>query len=144
MLRKEVLRQFKEIPYLMESKTYPDMKKISNFQTIYSLRLLTLPSMCIVIPMIMVVVYGNRDLLHGFLLSCLIIALTQGFTWSIIGDLVYNVSLKIDEGFFGGENSRSQKNVVYALEYASIYNEALAPNHNVLIKLISLSFVMFS
>ena len=51
MLRKEVLRQFKEIPYLMESKTYPDMKKISNFQTIYSLRVLTLPSMCIVLPM---------------------------------------------------------------------------------------------
>jgi len=140
--RNEVLRQFRELPYLLEGKSYPDMVKASNYHTVYSLKALSLPAMVVLLPLIAVVYFYGYMHVIPITVGILLAVPIQSFYWGVLGDATQQSKDYIKAGYQGGVDGRTYTYVSYANEYSLIYNDVLGPNYLVLMKLIVVCFAV--
>ncbi len=135
---KEIRRQFKEIPGLLEGKADPDTARCVDIATTAALKRMVLPGM---IAMLAPVVVGFGisaaalgGLLGGALISCVLLALTManaGGAWD-------NAKKHVEKGHHGGKGSDVHKAVVVGDTVGDPFKDTSGPSMNILINVMAI------
>lgn len=138
----ETLRQFKDIPYLLENKAKPDIIRATDNQARLSIDGLVIPGIIIVgIPIITAYIFGI-DILLGLILGVILTTSTQSFGISNTGDALHNIKNYIKKGHFGGQNSKTFKHAQIADNVGDAYKDLLGPAMNIMIKSICIITIL--
>ncbi len=135
---KEIRRQFKEIPGLLEGKAKPDTVKCVDIATSAALRKMILPgSAAVILPIAVGFILGAETLggmLGGALLSCVMLALTMansGGAWD-------NAKKYIENDNFGGKGSEAHKAAVVGDTIGDPFKDTSGPSMNILINVMAI------
>ena len=135
---KEIRRQFKEIPGLLEGKAEPDTVKCVDIATSAALKKMILPgASAVALPIIVGFSLGPETLggvLGGALLSCVMLALTManaGGAWD-------NAKKYIEKGNFGGKGSEAHKAAVVGDTVGDPFKDTSVPSMNILINVMAI------
>ena len=135
---KEIRRQFKEIPGLLEGKAEPDTVKCVDIATSAALKKMILPgASAVALPIIVGFTLGPETLggvLGGALLSCVMLALTManaGGAWD-------NAKKYIEKGNFGGKGSEAHKAAVVGDTVGDPFKDTSGPSMNILINVMAI------
>ena len=141
---KEVRRQFKEIPGLMEGKADADYTRCVDLCTKASLREMILPTiLAIVTPIVVGLILGHNGVIGmlagatatGFLLA--IFMANAGGAWD-------NAKKYIESGVHGGKGSDAHKAAVVGDTVGDPFKDTSGPSINILIKLLSMVSIVFA
>ena len=141
---REVRRQFKEIPGILEGKSKPDYARCVEISTKGAQKEMLVPSLlAIVVP---VVVGLLLDV--GGVLGLLAGGLACGFAMAIFmanaGGAWDNAKKYIETGAHGGKGSESHKAAVTGDTVGDPFKDTSGPSLNILIKLMSMVSVVFA
>ncbi|TVO79003.1 sodium-translocating pyrophosphatase [Sedimenticola selenatireducens] len=135
---KEIRRQFREIPGLMEGTADPDSARCVDIATTAALKKMILPGVIAVAsPMIIGFILGAESLggmLGGALLSCVLLALMManaGGAWD-------NAKKFIEKGNFGGKGSDVHKAAVVGDTVGDPFKDTSGPSMNILINVMAI------
>ncbi len=141
---KEVRRQFKEIPGLIEGEAEADYQRVINLSTASALREMVIPGiLAIAVPVAVGMVLGAAAL-GGFLIA----AVATGFVLAIMmanaGGAWDNAKKYIEQGHHGGKGSESHKASVVGDTVGDPFKDTSGPALNILIKLMSVVALVFA
>ncbi len=135
---KEIRRQFKEIPGLMEGKAEPDTASCIDIATTAALKKMILPgAIAVAAPMVIGFGFGAEALggmLGGALLSCVLLALmmaNSGGAWD-------NAKKYVEKGNLGGKGSDVHKAVVVGDTVGDPFKDTSGPSMNILINVMAI------
>lgn len=135
---KEIRRQFREIPGLMEGTADPDSARCVDIATTAALKKMILPGVIAVsAPMVIGFILGAEALggmLGGALLSCVLLALMManaGGAWD-------NAKKHIEKGNFGGKGSDVHKAAVVGDTVGDPFKDTSGPSMNILINVMAI------
>jgi len=141
---KEVRRQFKQIPGLMEGKAKPDYARCVDIATKGALKELILPSvLTIVTPLVVGFILG-KSALAGFLVGSILSGMVFAFLMSNAGGLWDNAKKYIEDGKFGGKGSDAHKAAVVGDTVGDPFKDTAGPSINTLLVVMSLTASMFA
>lgn len=139
----EVRRQFKEIVGLMDGKAEPDYAACIDICTVSAQKEMIVPSvLAIVSPIVCGLffgVYGVAGMLLGSTVTGFILAVmlsNAGGAWD-------NAKKSIEAGNHGGKGSEAHKAAVVGDTVGDPFKDTCGPSINILIKLISISAIVF-
>lgn len=140
----EVRRQFKEIIGIMEGKAKPDYARCVEIVTASAQKEMILPSgIALLFPLLVGIVLGieaNIGLLIASLVSGFVLAVmlaNSGASWD-------NAKKFIELGNFGGKSSEVHKASVVGDTVGDPCKDTAGPSLNILIKLMSMSSIVFA
>ena len=141
---KEVRRQFKEIPGIMEGTGKPDYARCVEISTVGAQKEMILPSLlALIVPVavgLLLDVGGVMGLLAG--------GLCCGFAMAIFmanaGGAWDNAKKYIEKGNLGGKGSENHKATVVGDTVGDPFKDTSGPSLNILIKLMSMVSVVFA
>jgi K(+)-stimulated pyrophosphate-energized sodium pump len=134
----EVVRQFKEIPFLIEKKAKPDMIRASDLTTFYTMNALILPGIIMILcPLTLGFIFGP-EMIITLSIGCILTAYQQSFDWSNLGDSLHNAKNHIESGHFGGKNSPNFQHIRPIEKIGIMYKDLLSPSNNILIKTLTI------
>ncbi len=143
---KEVRRQFREIPGLLEGKARPDYKTCVDISTRASLREMIAPGLLVILtPLVIGFLFGVQ-MLAGVLIGALISGVMLAISMANSGGAWDNAKKYIETGQLGGKGSETHKAAVVGDTVGDPFKDTSGPSLNILIKLmaiISLVFVPF-
>ncbi len=136
---KEIRRQFREIPGLLEGKAEPDTERCIDIATTAALKRMIAPG---VLAVAAPVVVGFSPLgpealggmLGGALIGCVLLALTManaGGAWD-------NAKKHVESGNFGGKGSDVHKAVVVGDTVGDPFKDTSGPSMNILINVMAI------
>jgi len=135
---KEIRRQFKEIPGLMEGTAEPDSVRCVDIATTAALKKMILPGViAVAAPMAVGFILGPETLggmLGGALLACVLLALmmaNSGGAWD-------NAKKHVENGHFGGKGSDTHKAVVVGDTVGDPFKDTSGPSMNILINVMAI------
>ena len=135
---KEIRRQFKEIPGLLEGKAKPDNERCVDIATKAALRRMVLPgALAVFAPVVIGFVFGAEALggmLGGALVTCVLMALTManaGGAWD-------NAKKYVEKGNFGGKGSDVHKAAVVGDTVGDPFKDTSGPAMNILINVMAI------
>ena len=135
---KEIRRQFKEIPGLMEGTAKPDSARCVDIATQAALRKMILPGVLAVgSPVVVGFLLGPEALggmLGGALISCVLLALMManaGGAWD-------NAKKYVEKGNLGGKGSDTHKAVVVGDTVGDPFKDTSGPAMNILINVMAI------
>ena len=135
---KEIRRQFREIPGLLEGKADPDTASCVDIATTAALKRMILPGVIAVgMPFLIGFVLGPASLggmLGGALLACVLMALTManaGGAWD-------NAKKFIEKGNHGGKGSDTHKAAVVGDTVGDPFKDTSGPAMNILINVMAI------
>jgi len=135
---KEIRRQFKEIPGLMEGTAEPDSAKCVDIATQAALRKMLLPgALAIAAPAVIGFTLGAAALggmLSGALITCVLMALMManaGGAWD-------NAKKHVEKGNFGGKGSDTHAAVVVGDTVGDPFKDTSGPAMNILINVMAI------
>ena len=135
---KEIRRQFKEIPGLLEGKAEPDTERCVDIATKAALRRMVPPGiLAVAAPVGVGFLMGPRTLggmLGGALLGCVLLALTManaGGAWD-------NAKKYVESGHYGGKGSDTHKAVVVGDTVGDPFKDTSGPSMNILINVMAI------
>ncbi len=135
---KEIRRQFKEIPGLMEGTAKPDNARCVDIATKAALRKMVLPgSLAVFAPVVVGFGLGAETLggmLGGALVSCVLLALTManaGGAWD-------NAKKYVEKGNLGGKGSDVHKATVVGDTVGDPFKDTSGPSMNILINVMAI------
>ena len=135
---KEIRRQFKEIPGLLEGKAKPDTAKCVDIATQAALRKMILPgSLAVLVPVIVGLLLGPKALggmLGGALICCVMMALMM----SNAGGAWDNAKKYVEKGNFGGKGSEVHKAAVVGDTVGDPLKDTSGPSMNILINVMAI------
>ena len=135
---KEIRRQFKEIPGLLEGKAKPDTAKCVDIATQAALRKMILPgSLAVLAPVIIGFLLGPKALggmLGGALICCVMMALMM----SNAGGAWDNAKKYVEKGNFGGKGSEVHKAAVVGDTVGDPLKDTSGPSMNILINVMAI------
>ena len=135
---KEIRRQFKEIPGLLEGKAKPDTAKCVDIATQAALRKMILPgSLAVLAPVIVGFVLGPKALggmLGGALICCVMMALMM----SNAGGAWDNAKKFVEKGNYGGKGSEVHKAAVVGDTVGDPLKDTSGPSMNILINVMAI------
>ena len=135
---KEIRRQFREIPGLLEGTGEPDTARCVDIATTAALKRMILPGV-IAVGMPFVVGFGMGPeslggMLGGALLSCVLLALMManaGGAWD-------NAKKFVEKGNFGGKGSDTHKAAVVGDTVGDPFKDTSGPSMNILINVMAI------
>ncbi len=134
---KEVRRQFKEIPGLMEGKVMPDSAKCVDISTRTALNGMMVPGMmCVVVPVVVGLTLGAGGL-AGVLVGALVSGLMLGIQNANSGGALDNAKKYIEEGHYGGKGTPTHAAAVVGDTVGDPLKDTVGPSINILIKLMA-------
>ncbi|MFC1782382.1 sodium/proton-translocating pyrophosphatase, partial [Planctomycetota bacterium] len=141
---KEVRRQFKEIPGIMEGKATPDYARCVEISTVGAQKEMVLPSLlALAMPVTVGLVFGV-----GGVMGLLAGGLACGFAMAIFmanaGGAWDNAKKYIEKGNLGGKGSDNHKATVVGDTVGDPFKDTSGPSLNILIKLMSMVSVVFA
>ncbi len=135
---KEIRRQFKEIPGLLEGTAEPDTAKCVDIATTAALKRMILPGVIAVgMPFLVGFVLGPSSLggmLGGGLLGCVLLALMManaGGAWD-------NAKKHVEKGNYGGKGSDVHKACVVGDTVGDPFKDTSGPSMNILINVMAI------
>jgi K(+)-stimulated pyrophosphate-energized sodium pump len=135
---KEIRRQFKEIPGLMEGTAKPDSGRCVDIATQAALRRMVLPgALAVIAPVVVGFGIGPAALggmLGGALISCVLLALTManaGGAWD-------NAKKYVEKGNLGGKGSEVHKAAVVGDTVGDPFKDTSGPAMNILINVMAI------
>ncbi len=135
---KEIRRQFREIPGLLEGTAEPDTVRCVDIATTAALRRMVLPGLLAVLsPVLVGFTLGPEALggmLGGALLGCVMLALTManaGGAWD-------NAKKYVEKGNFGGKGSDTHKATVVGDTVGDPFKDTSGPSMNILINVMAI------
>ena len=135
---KEIRRQFKEIPGLMEGKAKPDSGRCVDIATQAALKKMVIPGvLAVASPVVVGFVLGPEALggmLGGALVSCVLMALMManaGGAWD-------NAKKYVEKGNFGGKGSDVHKAAVVGDTVGDPFKDTSGPAMNILINVMAI------
>ncbi len=137
---KEIRRQFKEIPGLLEGKegVKPDPRKCVDISTASALRKMILPGLTAVIsPIIVGFVLGPASL-GGMLAGATVAGVLLALMMANGGGAWDNAKKFIERGELGGKGSDAHKAAVVGDTVGDPFKDTSGPSMNILIKLMSI------
>lgn len=135
---KEIRRQFRDIPGLMEGNADPDSARCVDIATTAALKKMILPGViAVTAPMVIGFILGPEALggmLGGALLACVLLALMManaGGAWD-------NAKKHIEKGNFGGKGSDVHKAAVVGDTVGDPFKDTSGPSMNILINVMAI------
>jgi K(+)-stimulated pyrophosphate-energized sodium pump len=134
---KEVRRQFKEIPGLMEGKVMPDSARCVDISTRTAINGMMVPGMmCVVVPIVVGLTLGAGGL-AGVLVGALVSGLMLGIQSANSGGALDNAKKYIEEGNYGGKGTPTHAAAVVGDTVGDPLKDTVGPSINILIKLMA-------
>ena len=135
---KEIRRQFKEIPGLLEGKAKPDTARCVDIATRAALRKMIAPgSLAVLSPVVIGFLLGPKALggmLGGALICCVMMALMM----SNAGGAWDNAKKFVEKGNFGGKGSDVHKAAVVGDTVGDPLKDTSGPSMNILINVMAI------
>ncbi len=135
---KEIRRQFKEIPGLLEGTAEPDTERCVDIATKAALKRMVLPGLLAVLaPVVVGLSLGAAALggmLAGALLGCVLLALTManaGGSWD-------NAKKYVEKGNLGGKGTDTHAAVVVGDTVGDPFKDTSGPSMNILINVMAI------
>jgi K(+)-stimulated pyrophosphate-energized sodium pump len=135
---KEIRRQFREIPGLLEGRARPDNVRCVEIATNAALRRMIAPGvLAVAAPVIVGFGFGPKTLggmLGGALLGCVLLALmmaNSGGAWD-------NAKKYIEKGNLGGKGSEAHKATVVGDTVGDPFKDTSGPSMNILINVMAI------
>ncbi len=135
---KEIRRQFKEIPGLLEGKAKPDTAKCVDIATKAALRKMIAPgALAVLAPVVVGTILGPKALggmLGGALICCVMMALMManaGGAWD-------NAKKYVEKGNLGGKGSEVHKAAVVGDTVGDPLKDTSGPSMNILINVMAI------
>lgn len=135
---REVRRQFKEIPGLMEGTAMPDSTRCIDISTKTAIRGMMVPGgIVIAVPPIIGFTLGAEGL-AGVLIGALITGVMLGIQSANSGGALDNAKKYIEEGHFGGKGTPTHAAAVIGDTVGDPLKDTVGPSINILIKLMAI------
>ncbi len=132
---KEVKRQFKEIPGLMEGTAKPNYSKCVDISTKNALKEMTLPTLiALIVPIIVGFVFGIWGL-GAYLISVTIVSVLLAVFMYNAGGAWDNAKKYIEAGHFGGKGTPAHAAAVIGDTFGDPLKDTAGPSLHILIKL---------
>ncbi len=135
---KEIRRQFREIPGLLEGKTQPDTARCVDIATTAALKKMIVPGvLAVAAPPVVGFCLGPEALggmLGGALVGCVVLALTManaGGAWD-------NAKKYVEKGHLGGKGSEVHKAAVVGDTVGDPFKDTSGPSMNILINVMAI------
>ncbi|MGB0713966.1 MAG: sodium-translocating pyrophosphatase [Gammaproteobacteria bacterium] len=135
---KEIRRQFRSIPGLLEGTAKPDTERCVKIATDAAIKKMVLPgAIAILAPVLVGWLLGAHTLggmLGGALLACVLLALTManaGGAWD-------NAKKHVEKGNFGGKGSEVHKAAVVGDTVGDPFKDTSGPSMNILINVMAI------
>ncbi|MDD4309809.1 MAG: sodium-translocating pyrophosphatase [Candidatus Cloacimonetes bacterium] len=141
---KEVRRQFKEIPGIMEGTGKPDYARCVKISTVGAQHEMLLPALIgILTPIIAGLILGVSGVL-----GVLVGALSSGFVLAVMmnnsGGAWDNAKKYVESGSHGGKGSESHKATIVGDTVGDPFKDTAGPCINILVKLMSMVSIVFA
>lgn len=140
---KEVRRQFKEIPGLMEGKAKPEYAKCVDISTSAALREMIPPGLLVLLsPIVVGYLFGVKSLaglLAGALVSGVVLAISSANSGG-----AWDNAKKYIEKTAGGKGSEKHKAAVVGDTVGDPFKDTSGPAINILIKLMAITSLVFA
>ncbi len=141
---KEVRRQFKEIPGLMDGTGKPDYSKCIEISTDAAIRAMIVPSLLAILTPLVVGLLLGPEALGGLLAG----AVVTGFLFAVLmanaGGAWDNAKKYIEAGNLGGKGSETHKAAIVGDTVGDPFKDTAGPSLNILIKLMSIVALVFA
>lgn len=141
---KEVRRQFREIPDLMEGKAKPDYAKCVDIATRGAIRELILPCLLAIIVPILTMILLGKEALAGFLAGSIVTGIIFALFMANSGGLWDNAKKYIEAGAYGGKGSEAHKAAVTGDTVGDPFKDTAGPSLNTMITVMSLVAEVFA
>ncbi len=140
---KEVRRQFKDIPGLMEGTAKPDYSKCVEISTGAALREMIIPGCLAVISPVVVGLVLGAEALGGLLAGATVTGFLLAVFMANAGGAWDNAKKYIEKGNLGGKGSAPHKAAVVGDTVGDPFKDTAGPSLNILIKLMSIVALVF-
>ncbi len=135
---KEIRRQFKEIPGLLEGKAKPDTDRCVDIATRAALRKMILPGALAVVSPVLVGFILGPEALGGFLSGALICCVLLALMMANAGGAWDNAKKFVEKGNFGGKGSDVHSAVVVGDTVGDPFKDTSGPAMNILINVMAI------
>ena len=144
LMVKEVRRQFKEIPGLMEGTAKPDYARCVEISTAGAQREMVLPSLlALATPIVVGLIFDVAGVL-GLLAGGMACGFAVAVYMANAGGAWDNAKKYIESGQYGGKGSANHKAAVVGDTVGDPFKDTAGPCLNILIKLMSMVSVVFA
>lgn len=141
---KEVRRQFREIPGLMEGKAQPDYAKCVDITTAAALREMIIPgALAVTIPLIIGTLIG-KEALGGMLAGSLVTGVPLAILLANAGGAWDNAKKYIEAGNLGGKGTTTHAAAVTGDTVGDPFKDTSGPSLNILLKLMAITSLVFT
>jgi K(+)-stimulated pyrophosphate-energized sodium pump len=141
---KEVRRQFKSIPGIMEGRAKPDYARCVDISTRGAQREMVAPALvAILMPIAIGVLFGVAGVI-GLLAGALTTGLVMALMMANAGGAWDNAKKYVEEGAFGGKGSEVHKATVVGDTVGDPFKDTSGPSLNILIKLMAIVAVVMA
>ena len=138
---KEIRRQFREIPGLLEGKAEPDTKNCVDIATKAALQKMLLPGLLAVgSPVVIGFGFGQNGatVLAGTLCGALLVCILLALMMSNAGGAWDNAKKYVEQGNHGGGNSEVHKSCVVGDTVGDPFKDTSGPSMNILINVMAI------
>lgn len=135
---KEIRRQFKEIPGLMEGTAKPDSERCVDIATQAALRRMIAPGVLAVAAPVVVGFVLGAEVLGGMLGGALICCVLMALMMANAGGAWDNAKKYVEKGNFGGKGSEVHKAVVVGDTVGDPFKDTSGPAMNILINVMAI------
>jgi K(+)-stimulated pyrophosphate-energized sodium pump len=135
---KEVRRQFKEIPGLLEGKAKPDTARCVDIATRAALRKMIAPGALAVLSPVIIGLFLGPKALGGMLGGALICCVMMALMMSNAGGAWDNAKKFVEKGNFGGKGSDVHKAAVVGDTVGDPLKDTSGPSMNILINVMAI------
>ncbi len=144
LIVKEVRRQFRHIPGLMQGRAKPDYNKCIGISTTAALRKMVAPAALAVVTPVAVGLLLGPEVLGGLLVGAIVTGLLLAITLANAGGAWDNAKKYIEAGRFGGKGSKAHAASVIGDTVGDPFKDTSGPSLNILIKLMSMAALLFA